>query len=289
MSAQPLTTDEPMLHDNHEEHDVEFLEALNPPPSYWPILLALLLLTLPTGILMILYGEGMVVTGGYALSGVGLLLSLIPTMGWCHSVIVDKWEGHFGVVAQGKDLALGTKLFFLSEIAIFGSIFAYHYAVMFEARADHNWPLPGTPANISLFYPALGLIVLVISSVTCEFAHKGMMAGKRGSCKNWLIVTMLLGLFFLAIQGFEYGIFIANGFTPATNTFSTAFFILTGFHGFHVMTGLIMLMIVYARLEIGHYHKNRHFSMMAASWYWHLVDVVWIVVFTTVYCLWDWH
>lgn len=276
-------------HDHDHDHDsVEFLESLNPPPSFWPILLSTTLALFPFGTLLILWGETPFIhTIGYITVALGLVLSLIPTMGWCHSVIVDKWAGHFGVVAQGRDLILGTKLFFISEIAIFASIFAYYFVQLYKFTQAGTWPLVGTPAEVHLVLPAAGLIILLISSVTCEFAHKYMAIGKRGLCKDFMIITILLGLGFLAIQGYEWGILLEHGFTPTTNNFGTVFYILTGFHGFHVMTGLMMLMLVYGRLEIGHYHKDRHFSLQAASWYWHLVDVVWIFVFTGVYCLWN--
>ncbi|MGF1572735.1 MAG: heme-copper oxidase subunit III [Sumerlaeia bacterium] len=273
---------------DHDHDQVEFLAALNPPPSYWPLLLSLTLGLIPTGTLLVLYGAStFVVNAGYVLAALGVVLSIIPSMGWCHSVIVDKWAGHFGVAAQGRDLILGTKLFFISEIAIFASIFAYYFVQIYKFTQAGTWPLVGTPAEVHIILPAVGLLILLTSSITCEFAHKYMSMGKRGLCKDFMLITIGLGLFFLAIQGYEWGILIQYGFTPNTNNFGTVFYILTGFHGFHVMTGLMMLMLVYGRLELGHYHQNRHFSLQAASWYWHLVDVVWIFVFVGVYCLWN--
>lgn len=281
------TVDLAHAHDDHEHDHVEFLAALNPPPSYWPILLSLTLGLLPTGTLLILYGSSpLVVNSGYVLAALGIFLSIIPTMGWCHSVIVDKWAGHFGVAAQGRDLILGTKLFFISEIAIFTSIFAYYFVQLNKFTSQGKWPLVGTPSEVHIFLPAFGLLLLLTSSITCEFAHKYMATGKRGLCKDFMLITIGLGLFFLAIQGYEWGILMQHGFNPTTNNFGTIFYILTGFHGIHVMTGLMMLMLVYGRLELGHYHKDRHFSLQAASWYWHLVDVVWVFVFVGVYCLW---
>lgn len=271
-------------HDDHGHDHVEFLESLNPPPSYWPAALAGAMLFLPVGALLSVWGVGAWHYVGWASALLGLVLSTVAAMGWCHSVIVDKWMSHFGPVAQGRDLVQGTLLFFISEIAIFGSLFAYYFVLMFSESAKGNWPMEGTP-HIHVWLPAIGLFLLLASSVTCEFAHKAILKGKRGLCKDWLIVTMALGLIFLFIQGWEWGWLIYHyGFTVGSNTFGTVFYILTGFHGTHVMTGLIMLMLVYGRLEIGHYSPERHFSLMAASWYWHLVDVVWVFVFVFVYC-----
>lgn len=270
--------------DEEEHHNPE---SLNPQPSYWPIILSMVLLIIPIGTLMLLWGGPDIHVWGWAVLILGGALAIIPTMGWAHAVIVDKWEGHFGVEAQGRDLAMGTKLFFLSEIAIFGSLFAYYFVQRHYAINDpeQGWPLAGTPP-IDNFLPAVGLVILLTSSVTCEFAHKALIAGNRAWSKNWLLLTMGLGLAFLYIQGYEYGILInLEEFTVTTNWFGTVFYALTGFHGLHVMSGLIMLMVVYGRLEFGHYTRKRHFSMMAASWYWHLVDVVWVFVFVFVYGL----
>jgi len=279
-------------HDDHHDdhgHDAEFLPSLNPAPSYWPLLLSLTLGLIPAGAVVYLWGGEHLRILAWLLLGLGLATSLVPCMGWCHSVIVDKWKGHFGEAAQGRDLVLGTQLFFLSEIAIFGSLFAYFFGMLYHAHRDANigWPMEGSPAHWHVGLPAVGLLILLTSSITCEIAHKMMLKDKRGACKDWLIVTIVLGLVFLALQGYEWGIFVGHGFTIASNSFGTLFYALTGFHGFHVMTGLIMLLLVYGRLEIGHYSKRRHFSMQAASWYWHLVDVVWVFVFTLIYALYD--
>ncbi len=272
-------------HGGGHAEEVEFLEALNPPPSYWPFLLAVGAGILPAGGLLMIWGTPTVALAGAGILLLGLVLTIIPMMGWCHSVIVDKWMSHFGPVAQGRDLVLGTKLFFLSEIAIFGSMFAYMFGAQLHVLTSHSgsWP-PATSPSLGLAVPAIGLFVLLISSVTCEVAHKMLAAGSRAGCKTWLLITVILGLVFLFLQGWEWGyLYNHYGFTTSTDTYGTIFYVLTGFHGFHVITGLIMLMLVYGRLEIGHYSANRHFSMLAASWYWHLVDVVWIFVFVFMY------
>ncbi len=268
----------------HEE-EVEFPAALNPPPSFWPVLLAAGVAFLPASALLMIWGDEKVALLGKVLLFIGIVVTVIPMMGWCHSVIVDKWKSHFGPVAQGRDLVLGTKLFFLSEIAIFASIFAYMFGTQIQTLVGHGaWP-PKTSPELGLAIPAIGLFILLTSSVTCEVAHKMLVGGSRSGCKSWLLVTVLLGLVFLFLQGKEWGWLLHHyGFTVSTDTYGTVFYVLTGFHGFHVITGLIMLILVYGRLEIGHFSPERHFSMLAASWYWHLVDVVWIFVFVFMYC-----
>jgi len=89
---------------------------------------------------------------------------------------------------------------------------------------------------------------------------------------------------FMTLQSWEWGHLIAKyGFTPTTNIFGTHFYLITGFHGAHVITGLLLLALVYARLEMGSFDRTRHFSLNAASWYWHFVDVIWVFVFLLVY------
>ena len=102
-------------HDDHGHDHVEFLDSLNPPPSYWPAALAGAMLFLPVGALLSIWGAGAWHYVGWASTLLGVVLSTVAAMGWCHSVIVDKWMSHFGPVAQGRDLVQGTLLFRLDR------------------------------------------------------------------------------------------------------------------------------------------------------------------------------
>ena len=95
---------------------------------------------------------------------------------------------------------------------------------------------------------------------------------------------MILGIIFLGFQGYEWG-YLMNlyDFTLSTSVISTLFYLITGFHGIHVITGLLLLTLAYSRLEFGDMDNKRHFSFTAASWYWHFVDVIWIFVFLGFY------
>src|SRR5690606_28324465 len=112
-------------------------------------------------------------------------------------------------------LSQAWKLFLLSEAAIFGSFFGHYFYMLYKMGS--NWPPAGTP-HINLTIPAVGTGILVASSVTCEFAHKALIAGRRQLCKNWMIITLSLGFIFLGMQAWEWGHLIAKyGFTPTTN------------------------------------------------------------------------
>ena len=196
-NEEALEKEGPVVDQPAEEHD-EYLPAMNPKPDIWPFVLAMMMTLLPVGALLLIWGSESTRIWGYIVLGLGSLLCIVPTMGWLHNVIVDKWAGHFGVEAQGKDLVLGTKLFFLSEIAVFGSIFAYYFVQRTIATSAENWPLPESP-DIGVLLPGIGLVVLIISSFTCELAHKAILKGRRGLSKDWLIVTMVLGVILLFI------------------------------------------------------------------------------------------
>ena len=145
------------------------------------------------------------------------------------------------------------------------------------------WPPVGAP-HLDTTLPAIATLILMSSSVTMELGHHALKHGDRARARLWTLLTIILGVIFLGFQGHEYGFLMAyDKFTLASGMFGSHFFAMTGFHGAHVATGLIMLMIVGLRLRLGHYTPERHFSFAAASWYWHFVDVIWIFLFFTIY------
>lgn len=249
-----------------------------PSPSIWPFMLAIGVGMLPSGLLLQLSG----IPIGIGVMGGGAVMALLSGLGWAGSIIREKYE--IDAAFGERSLSMGWKLFLLSEAAIFASFFAHYYHLLFNWDfANSPWPPAGTP-HIHLAIPALGTAVLVTSSVTCEIGHKALLAGKKGLSKTWILLTIGLGFLFLSMQGYEWGYLMAGyDFGPQTNVVGTSFFLITGFHGVHVITGLLLLFMVYSRLEMGSFDRKRHFSMNAASWYWHFVDVIWFFVFLTLY------
>jgi cytochrome c oxidase subunit III len=173
---------------------------------------------------------------------------------------------------------LGMLLFIISEIMIFGAFFTAYFFIRI-AEGD-PWPAPGT----SLPVPVAGVNagILISSSFTLHWAEKCIKEGNRFGFKAGILTTFLLGCSFLFIQINEY----ANiGFAPQDHAQQTIFYSLTGLHGCHVFVGLCLLLFVTVRAFRGHYSPEEHRGVEIPGIYWHFVDIMWIIVYTTVYIL----
>lgn len=171
--------------------------------------------------------------------------------------------------------ALGMLLFISSELMFFGGLFGAYFTIRGRAEA---WPPPGT--HLDLVLPAIGTIILLSSSVTMHLATARL---ERVSASGiWLPATVTLGSIFLAIQGFEYS---QLGFTVSDHAFGTLFYSLTGFHGLHVFGGLVALVLMWIREARNQLDAAHPGGLIAASYYWHFVDVVWVLLFSTLYLL----
>ena len=136
------------------------------------------------------------------------------------------------------------------------------------------------------YLPFWNTVILLSSSFTVHFAHTAVKNGKRGALQFWLLVTVLMGVVFLILQGYEYHhAYTELGLTLGSGIYGSTFFILTGFHGFHVTLGAFILLMQLFRAMRGHFKANDMFGLEAASWYWHFVDVVWVCLFIFVYVL----
>jgi len=150
--------------------------------------------------------------------------------------------------------------------------------------ADKSMSWPGW-ANLFSWLPFWNTVILVTSSVTCEFAHHALKHGDKKKFNVWLFVTLALAFIFVGCQAYEYYEAYAHyGLTLQTGAYGSIFFMITGFHGFHVCLGAIMLLVQWLRSTLkGHFTADDHFGFEASAWYWHFVDVVWIFVMCVVY------
>lgn len=152
--------------------------------------------------------------------------------------------------------------------------------------ADKSMYSYDAPHGVLGWLPLWNTIILLSSSVTVHIAHVGLKNNNRAQFKGWLLATVILAIAFLYLQYMEYHEAYADfGLTLKSGIYGTTFFMLTGFHGFHVFLGMTMLAIMYMRSLKGHFTHDDCFGFEAASWYWHFVDVVWVCLFFFVYIL----
>jgi cytochrome c oxidase subunit 3 len=198
--------------------------------------------------------------------------------------------------------------FIFSEVMFFAAFFG----ALFYARAitmpwlgdlDHkqflwpdfgaSWPNLGPAGVVESFQtigpwpiPTINTALLLTSGVTLTIAHHALKDGKRGPTAFWLFVTVVLGAIFMGFQAYEYAHAYKDlNLKLSSGIFGSTFFMLTGFHGFHVTIGAIMLTVVLIRVLKGHFTPEHHFAFEGAAWYWHFVDVVWLGLYVIVYWL----
>ena len=173
---------------------------------------------------------------------------------------------------------LGMLLFIISEIMVFGAFFTAYFFI--RIASGDPWPAHGTTLPVGV--AGMNTAILVSSSFTIHWAEKCIKNGNRFGLKAGMLTTFLLGCTFLFIQINEY----ANiGFAPQDAAQQTIFYSLTGLHGAHVFIGLLLLLFVTIRSFRGHYSPEEHRGVEVPGIYWHFVDIMWIIVYTTVYIL----
>ena len=175
---------------------------------------------------------------------------------------------------------LGMFLFIASEAMLFGAFFtAYFFVRVVNPDAD-PWPLP--PYELPKFVAGVNTAILLTSSFTMHWALQSIKRDNRAGLKAGLVLTFVMGLSFLLTQMIEYA---HVGFNPSDGAFGTIFFGLTGLHGAHVFVGLTLLAMVVVRSFRGHYSPEEHRGVEVPGIYWHFVDVMWVVVYSSVYVL----
>jgi cytochrome c oxidase subunit 3 len=243
----------------------------------------------------------------------GALLLLVMFFGWFSTVIGESEHGTYNLQVD-KSFRMGMMWFIFSEVMFFAAFFgALFYArvlsvpwlggegtkiignELLHPLFENSWPTNGPglvgPRDNGTFeiipafgLPAINTLILLTSGVTVTIAHHALRANKRGVLNVFLALTFLLGFFFVYLQGTEYShAYKQLGLQLGTGIYGSTFFMLTGFHGFHVTLGAIMLFCIWLRTMKGHFSPERHFAFEAVAWYWHFVDVVWLGLFVFVY------
>ena len=281
-----------------------------PEPSYWPIIATIALFIIFLGAALT-FNVG---SGGAPILVLGFVMLGVVFFGWFGDVIK---ESENGVYSDQVDVSfrMGMSWFIFSEVMFFAAFFgALYYARMYSvpwlggegSGAATNeflwpefttaWPLFEPPSTYAFdsFKETIGAwgipfwntAILLTSGGTVTWAHWGLIKGNRPQLISGLALTVALGVIFVGLQADEYAhAYNDLGLTLNSGIYGATFFLLTGFHGFHVTMGTIMLAVILARSIKGHFTPKNHFAFEAVAWYWHFVDVVWIGLFIFVYWL----
>ena len=271
---------------NHEYHIL--------PPSPWPMLGSLAALVLAAGGIMWMHEAA---HGGWvALAGLAAVLFVM--FSWWADVIKEANGGDHTPVVQ-LHLRYGMILFIASEVMFFvGWFWAWFDFSLFPANLQitngvpevaatiaAQWPPKGLEVMNAFEFPLLNTFILLLSGTTVTWAHHSLLHGDRKGLIQGLWLTVLLGLLFSSLQAYEYA---HAPFPFGKFNYSSAFFMATGFHGFHVIIGTIFLIVNLIRAYRGDFTPRQHFGFEAAAWYWHFVDVVWLFLFVVVYVWGGW-
>jgi heme/copper-type cytochrome/quinol oxidase subunit 3 len=166
----------------------------------------------------------------------------------------------------------------LCLVATEASLFAVLlFSYFFIGAHSSVWP-PGGPPRLTL--TGINTVLLLSSSITMWWATSGVEAGQMGRLRAGLGLTLVLGIVFACVQRIEWA---HLPFSPETHSYGSLFYTITGFHGAHVIVGLLMIAVVLLRAMLGHFSAQRHLAVRLTAIYWHFVDIVWLFVFTTLY------
>ena len=278
-----------------------------PHGTKWPFLSTISLIVLFIGFANYMNGY----STGVILMLSGLSLLLIMVYGWFSNVIT---ESESGIYNNQVDISFrwGMAWFIFSEVMFFSAFFgALYYArelslpwlggegsrmatnIVLWPQFENIWPSNG-PINAGGDFtlmkaggiPALNTLILLTSGLTVTWAHHGLKEQNRNQLILGLIATVLLGFLFVGLQAYEYmHAYSELNLKLTTGIYGSTFYMLTGFHGFHVTLGAIMLTVILFRCMKGHFSGDNHFGFEAVAWYWHFVDVVWLGLFVFVYWL----
>nr|APA19201.1 cytochrome c oxidase subunit III [Parvasolenaia rivularis] len=215
----------------------------------------------------------------FLLGSVAFLLLVL--FQWWRDIIREGDQGwHTSYVA--KNIRLGVVLFILSEVFLFFSFFWAFFSCSLVPSVEVGgvWPPVGIVPVNPLGLPLLNTAVLLGSGVSVTWAHHAVMAGRRWEAMSGLFFTVVMGFYFGFLQVCEY---MECSFTIADGVYGSLFYVMTGFHGVHVILGGVALLICLLRCFMHSFSKERHLGLEASIWYWHFVDVVWICLFLCVY------
>jgi cytochrome c oxidase subunit III len=272
-----------------------------PQPSHWPITGSIALLLMGSGAAFWFNGF----PAGPWMTGLGGAILIYMLFGW-FGIVIRESEGRLYNTKVDLSFRWSMSWFIFSEVMFFAAFFGALFYVRNISVPDlgsleqrilwpnfaAQWPTNG-PYDSAQFTPmgAIGIplintIILLLSGITLTIAHHGLKANHRGVLKLWLFLTIALGFLFVGFQAYEYiHAYSEMNLKLSTGVYGSTFYMLTGFHGAHVTIGATMLLVMLYRVMRGDFTADHHFGFEAAAWYWHFVDVVWLLLFVLVYWL----
>jgi len=187
---------------------------------------------------------------------------------------------HTEIVVNG--LRWGIILFITSEVFFFLSFFwaFFHSSLAPNVELGAQWPPMGIMTFNPWGVPFLNTVILLASGVRVTWSHKRFEGNHHDQALRALLLTIIMGLYFTFLQGMEY---VEATFRIADSVFGSVFFVATGFHGLHVIVGTLFLLVCLIRINGGSFRSKHHFGLLAAIWYWHFVDIVWLFLYSWVY------
>ena len=279
-------------------HDYHILE-----PDIWPLVGSISALTFTSGMVLSWHPDVLGPIAGATVLWAGLAGLIATFFMWFKNIVIEAQRGDHTPVVQ-LHMRYGMILFIASEVMFFVGWFwsFFDFALFptpltYDAASDTTTSLFGEAGAIAQFIPEgmevldpfalplLNTLILLCSGTTVTWAHHSLIHGDRVGLKQGLWATIALGVLFSFIQAYEYSV---APFGFGGNTYSSAFYMATGFHGFHVLVGTIFLAVCLYRAYLGHFTPRQHFGFEAAAWYWHFVDVVWLFLFVAVYVWGGW-
>lgn len=213
--------------------------------------------------------------------GMIILTAIIISL-WFRDIVREStFQGNHTKKVQ-ISIRYGMILFILSEVMFFfGFFWAYFHASLAPTiELGAVWPPLGIPLINGLGIPLANTLILLISGISATWTHHSLITGDRKSSINGLLITIFLGIIFTFFQIYEYN---HADFSINDSVYGSAFYLLTGFHGFHVFIGTILIIVSLIRLYKFHFTTTHHLGLELALWYWHFVDVVWICLFIIIY------
>nr|AXS65705.1 cytochrome c oxidase subunit 3 [Curculionoidea sp. 1 KM-2017] len=210
-----------------------------------------------------------------------LSMILIMYQWWRDIVRESTYQGHHTLKVT-KNLRFGMILFITSEIFFFLGFFwaFFHASLSPNIELGMNWPPKGIVPFNPLEIPLLNTLILLTSGISITWAHHSLMENNYNQTIQGLMLTVILGIYFSILQGFEY---LEAPFSISDSVYGSTFFMTTGLHGLHVLVGTSFLLVCLIRSWLNHFSSLHHFGFEASAWYWHFVDVVWLFLYISIY------